>query len=285
MGIISDDTKLSDPTSTISEWDKLSIQEKVEMDKRMAIYAAQVDIMDQGIGRIIETLKNQNQFENTLIIFLSDNGSSSLEVSRGESKSIDDLGTEKSYESYGESWTNVSNTPMKYYKLFEHEGGISTPLIVHWPNRIKAKGELRNQVGHVIDFMPTLLEITNTEYPQFFKNQKIVPFEGESLVPTFIQNNQHNRTIYFEHIANRGLRYGDWKLVSLGKNKFPYTTNWELYNLKSDRSETDNLAQQFPNKVEELSEKWNTWAKRTNVFPLDGRTWDDKIKNPSGVQK
>ncbi len=285
LGIITPETALSEPTSTVLNWDELSQEKKVEMDKRMAIFAAQVDIMDQGIGRIVETLKKQNQLENTLIIFLSDNGSSSLAVSRGESKTLEDLGTEKSFESYGESWTNVSNTPMRYYKLFEHEGGVSTPLIVHWPNGIKAKGELRNQVGHVIDFMPTLLEIANTNYPEVFKSHQIMPLEGESLLPTFNSKRQHDRTIFFEHIANRGVRDGDWKLVSLGKKKFPYTSDWELYNLKDDRSETRNLASEYPEKVKELNNKWNAWAIRTNVIPLDGRGWDDKIKNPSGGQE
>ena len=285
LGIITPNTKLSEPKNSVLNWDDLSEEQQIDMDKRMAIFAAQVDNMDQGIGRIIETLEKQQQLENTLIIFLSDNGSSSLPVSRGISKTLEDLGTEKSYESYGESWTNVSNTPMKYYKLYEHEGGISTPFIVHWPNKIKAKGELRNQVGHVIDMMPTLLEASKTSYPESFKGQKIIPFEGVSLIPTFNSDNNQDRTIYFEHIANRGIRDGDWKLVSLGKTTFPYHQKWELYNLKEDRSETINLASKHPEKVKELEAKWNSWAKRTNVYPLDGRGWDQKIKDPMGVQK
>lgn len=285
LGIIKPTTKLSEPKSSILNWDDLSEKQKIDMDKRMAIFAAQVDNMDQGIGRILETLEKQQQLDNTLIIFLSDNGSSSLPVSKGVSKTLEDLGTEKSFESYGESWTNVSNTPMRYYKLYEHEGGISTPFIVHWPNKIKAKGELRNQVGHVIDIMPTLLEVSKTTYPENFKGQKITPFEGVSLISTFNSDNNQNRTIYFEHVANRGIRDGDWKLVSLGKTTFPYTTNWELYNLKDDRSETTNLASKYPKKVKELSLKWNDWAKRTNVLPIDGRGWDNKIKNPTGGQK
>ncbi len=285
LGIIKSSAKLSDRTPVISDWNNLSREEKIEMDKRMAIYAAQIDIMDQGIGRVIETLKKQEQFDNTMIIFLSDNGGCMQPISRGESNAIGDFGTEKSFESYGEPWANVSNTPFRNYKKWEHEGGVATPLIIHWPEGFKAKGELRDQTGHVIDFMPTLLEIANIDYPKVFGDHKIIPFEGESLVATFDSNSQHPRTIYFEHIGNRGMREGDWKLVSLTKNIFPYHKEWELYNLKKDRSETINLALKYPEKVKELETKWNVWAERTNVLPLDGRGWNKRIANPTGVQK
>ncbi|RUA11228.1 MAG: arylsulfatase, partial [Flavobacteriia bacterium] len=132
LGVIPSNTKLSKPEDRVLDWNSLSEEQKIDMDKRMAVFAAQVHAMDQGIGRIVKTLEEQGQLENTLIIFLSDNGSSSLSVSR-KSKKPEDLGTQKSFESYGVSWTNVSNTPMRYYKLYEHEGGVSTPLIVHWP--------------------------------------------------------------------------------------------------------------------------------------------------------
>ncbi len=283
LGVIPSNTRLSEPEDRVLDWDSLSEEKKIDMDKRMAVFAAQVDAIDQGIGRIIKTLEDQGQLENTLIIFLSDNGSSSLSVSR-KSKTLEDLGTQKSYESYGVSWTNVSNTPMRYYKLYEHEGGISTPLIVHWPKGIQAKGELRHQMGHVIDFMPTFLEVAHAAYPKTFKDKSILPPEGESLVPTFKADQINDRTLFFEHVANRGVREGNWKLVSLGKYEFPYTSDWELYNLKEDRSETNNLASKYPEKVKDLEKKWNAWATRTRVFPLDGRSWDGKISDPTGVQ-
>jgi len=284
LGVIPPNTKLSKPDSKVLDWDKLTEVEKTDMDKRMAIFAAQIDAMDQGIGRIIYTLKKHRQLDNTLLIFLSDNGSSSLNVHR-KSKKLADLGTQKSFESYGPSWANMSNSPYKYYKLYEHQGGVATPLIVHWPNGIKAKGEIRNQVGHVIDFMPTFLEVTHADYPKNYKNNTILPYEGESLVPSFNTDKTHNRTLFFEHIANRGVRDGDWKLVSLATQKFPFITDWELYNLKKDRSETNNLASKFPEKVKELSKKWNEWAKKNNVFPLDGRAWNDRIANPTSVRE
>jgi len=284
LGVIPPNTKLSKPDSKVLDWDKLSPEQKADMDKRMAIFAAQIDAMDQGIGRIIQTLKKHNQLDNTLIMFLSDNGSSSLNVHR-KSRKFEDLGTQKSYESYGPSWANMSNAPYKYYKLYEHEGGVSSPLIVHWPNGIKTKGEIRNQMGHVIDFMPTFLEVAQATYPKTFKGNRILPYEGKSLVPSFNANKIQPRTLFFEHVANRAVREGDWKLVSLAKQQFPFTSNWELYHLKNDPSETINLASKYPEKVAELSEKWTNWAKRCNVFPLDGRAWNDRIANPTSVRE
>lgn len=284
LGIISPTVKLAEPDTDIPKWESLTEEQKIEMDKRMAIYAAQIDCMDQGIGSVIETLKKNNLLDNTLILFLSDNGGCLQPISRGESKSVADLGSEKSFESYRKPWANLSNTPFRNYKKWEHEGGVATPLIVHWPKGIKSKGVLRTQVGHVIDFMPTFLELANGTYPEKYNGHKILPMEGLSLVASFNENTVTTRTIYFEHIGSQGLRDGDWKLVSLGKKTFPYHQKWELYNLKDDRSETVNLASTNPEKVKELDAKWNSWAERTNVFPLDGRGWDQKIENPTGVQ-
>ena len=285
LGIIPENTKLSEKDPDIPDWDSLTESEKIEMDKHMAIYAAQIDCMDQGVGNIISTLKKYNQLENTVIMFVSDNGGCLQPISRGESKKVEDLGSEKSFESYGKPWANLSNTPFKNYKKWEHEGGISSPLIIHWPNGIKQKGRLDSKVGHVIDFMPTILELANGQYPTTYKNKTVLPMEGESLVASFNSQTASPRTLYFEHIGARGLRYDDWKLVSLNsENKFPYYEKWELYNLKDDRSETHDLASKYPEKVKALSEKWDHWAKRTHVYPIDGRSWDKKIENPTGVQ-
>ncbi|AJR03725.1 arylsulfatase [Siansivirga zeaxanthinifaciens] len=285
LGIIPENTLLSEKDPDIPDWETLTESEKIEMDKRMAIYAAQIDCMDQGIGQIISTLKKHKQLDNTVIMFVSDNGGCLQPISRGESKAVEDLGNEKSFESYGKPWANVSNTPFKNYKKWEHEGGISTPLIIHWPNGIKQKGSLNSRVGHVIDFMPTVLELANGEYPKTYKNKAVLPMEGESLVASFNSENAKPRTLYFEHIGARGLRDGNWKLVSLNsENKYPYYEQWELYNLENDRSETHDLAMKYPEKVNELAMKWDHWAKRTHVYPIDGRSWDKKIENPTGVQ-
>lgn len=283
LGVISPNTNLSKPQGDILNWQELSDKQKKDMAKRMAIYAAQIDALDQGVGKIIETLKLTGALDNTLIIFLSDNGASSLKVSR-RSKKYEDLGSDKSFESYGISWANLSNTPLKYYKLYEHEGGTATPLIVYWGDKIKRKGRIIHQTGHVIDIMPTLIQVAGASYPKTYKGHRIKTFQGISLLPYFNSDSLTKRTLFFEHVANRAVIDGDWKLVSLAKHTFPYTTDWELYNLKEDRSETRNLAEKYPEIVKRLAEKWQTWAEQNQVLPLDGRDWNHKIADPKAVQ-
>ena len=282
LGIIDENVKLSEKKKSIKDWKTLTANEKKEQDRRMAVYAAQVDNLDQNVGKIIKTLKKDGLLENTVEFFFSDNGGCNLPVSRGESKKTEDIGTPKSFESYGEPWANVSNTPFRMFKKWEHEGGISSPLIVHWPKGIKAEGELRNQVAHVIDLMPTLLELSGAKYPSEYKDNKIIPYEGESLVSTFDNTDTKPRTLYWEHIANRGMREGNWKIVSLATPKPPYISDWELYDLSEDRSETNNLAYKYPEKVKEMSDKWYAWAKRCNVLPINGMNWFERIDKYSG---
>jgi len=281
LGILDDNSSLSPKHRAIDDWNSLTDLEKEDQDKRMAVYAAQIDNMDQGIGRIIETLKKDNLYDNTVIIFLSDNGGCNLPVSRGESKKIEDIGGPKSFESYGEAWANVSNTPFRWFKKWEHEGGIASPLIVHWTKGIKAKGEFRNQVSHVIDLMPTILELTGSKYPEKYKGNKIIPYEGISLVKTFNDTSTTTRTLFWEHIAKRGMREDNWKIVSLATKTPPYIKDWELYNLSVDRSEINNLAKKYPDKVKEMSAKWYAWAKRCNVLPVSGMNWYGRINKYS----
>ena len=285
LGIIADNALLSPKTRGIKDWNQLSEQEKQNQARRMAVYAAQVDNLDQGIGRIVRTLKKNEILDNTLIIFLSDNGGCSLPLDRGKSKKTEDIGSPVSFTSYGEAWANVSNTPFRMYKKFEHQGGIATPLIIHWPEGIKSRGQFRDQVGHVIDLMPTLLEISGAKYPKEYKGNKIIPYEGMSLLKTFNDTTTVERTLYWEHLANRGIREGDWKLVSLATQIPPYIKDWELYNLKEDHSEVHNLAEQYPHKVKELSDKWYAWAKRCNVLPLSGMSWNKRIEKYSGEKR
>ncbi len=282
LGIIDENVVLSPKKKSIKDWDKLSDDEKLNQDKRMAVYAAQIDDLDQGVGKIIKTLKKDGLFENTIIIFLSDNGGCNLPVSRGKSKLTKDIGSPISFESYGEPWANVSNTPFRLFKKWEHEGGISTPLIVHWPEGINARGEFREQIGHVIDLMPTVVELSGAKYPDEFKGNKIIPFEGKSLVPSFYKSVKDERTLYWEHIANRGMREGKWKIVSIASHKPPYIKDWELYNIEEDRAEIHNLANKYPKKIKEMSDKWYVWAKRCNVLPISGMNWFGRINKYSG---
>lgn len=277
MGIIEDHWRLSEK-SGVPDWNDLTDEKKREFDKRMAVYAAQIDCMDQGIGEVVEILKETGQFDNTVIMFLSDNGGTAERIGPDEVKT-ELIGTDSSYQSYRKAWATVSNTPFRMYKQWVHEGGTSTPLIVHWPFGIKGKGVFRRQVGHIIDLMPTCVELAEAEYPAVYNGQEILPHEGISLVNSFNADDSQTRLLYYEHQATRAVRSGDWKLVADKEvNVEPYILDWELYNLAEDRSETNNLADQYPEKVHELDSLWDAWAERCNVYPLDGRGWFERLE-------
>jgi arylsulfatase len=180
-------------------------------------------------------------------------------------------GDADTWGAYGEEWANVSNTPFRLYKHWTHEGGIASPLVVHWPSGIKAKGELRNQMSHLIDIMATCLDISGIRYPEKFNGNEIIPFEGKSLVPSF-KNEKINREILFwEHEGNRALRKGKWKLVSKVQKNMKFTDNdenqWELYDIEQDRSETNNLAAKYPEIVKEMAAIWEKEAVRVKAKP------------------
>ncbi|MDZ7724967.1 MAG: arylsulfatase [candidate division KSB1 bacterium] len=281
LGIADESWPLSERDARIPAWESLSEKEKQIWDARMAVYAGQIDCMDQGVGKMLNVLKEYGELENTLVLFLSDNGGCH-EPQGGELdyEQIDELGQEYPMQSYRIQWANVSNTPFRMYKHWVHEGGIATPLILHWPQRFEANGEIIPQIGHVIDIMPTLLEITNTPYPREWNGVPIHPLPGKSLVANFDSEVFERGPIFFEHTANRAVRDGNWKLVSKKVHEPPYVGEWELYNLSRDRSETENLADQYPEKVENLAALWDQWAKEHDVYPIDGRGWHEKIKNP-----
>ena len=249
--------------------------------RRMEVYAAQIDNMDRGIGRILEKLKQVGKEENTLVVFLADNGGCAEEIgSRWTGTGIPGKtragravlvgnnprvmpGPEDTYQSYGVPWANASNTPFRRYKHWVHEGGIATPLIVRWPAVIKSGGRLAHQVGHVVDVMPTCLEAANIAYPTHHHGHKIIPCQGESLMPIFLGETRQRGPIFWEHEGNRAVRDGKWKLVS----KFP--GKWELYDIQADRTETNNLAEEFPAIADYMANLYKTWADRSNVEPWD----------------
>lgn len=251
----------------------------------MAVRAAMIDRMDQGIGRIITTLKQTGELENTLIFFLSDNGAScddaqdygpGLDRPGATRKGLPIVypvdkktlpGPETTFASTDTMWSNVANTPFRYWKMEAFEGGICTPLIAHWPAGLKTKkGSVTTQTGHVIDFMPTVAELAGVSYPRSHNGHTISPTDGVSLVPV-LQNKKTagHDYLFFEHVRGRAVRHGDWKLVSLGEKRA-----WELYDLKNDRSEMTNLATQYPQMVEELKAKWTAWASSNHVLPKPG---------------
>jgi arylsulfatase len=278
LGIRDETWKLTDPMPDVRPWAELGDAEKIEFDRRMAVYAAQIDIMDQGVGRVISTLEELGIIDNTVIFFLSDNGGTAEYISRG-STDIHLIGTEESYESYRKPWATVSNTPFRFFKQWVHEGGISTPLIVHWPDGIEERGTIRHQVGHVIDLMPTCMELADAPYPETYMNRQVLPYEGQSLVASFNDHSESDRLLFWEHQATRAIRKGDWKLVAnRASNVKPYVGPWELYNLRNDRSETVDLSGDHPEIVRELDSLWNDWALRCQVYPLDGRGWFERLE-------
>jgi arylsulfatase len=279
MGIIKSSWKLTERDGDVPAWDSLNDEEKKLNIKRMAIYAAMVDEMDQAVGEILKCLISNNQLDNTLILFMSDNGACAENISGGE-KSFEALGTSDSFESYRLPWANVGNTPFRLYKHWLHEGGIATPLIVHWPEKIKDKGALRNQPHYLIDIMATCLELANVTYPTSFKGNSIHKTEGISIIPSFFDLPAEDRYMFWEHEANRAVRKGKWKIVSKANYTYPFINDWELYNLEDDRTEINNLASLFPEVVVEMSKAWDDWAESNRVYPLDGRIHGDRVRNP-----
>jgi arylsulfatase len=275
MGLIEDGWDLSARDKSVPAWKDVLEDKKDLWDMRMATYAAQVDCMDQNVGRILKVLEEKGQLENTVVFFLSDNGGCAESAGNGDIKII---GTAQSDESYRTAWANASNTPFRRYKQEVHEGGIVAPLIVRWKGLKTPKGAICNTVGHMIDLMPTCLELAGGEYPRAFNGKDIYPCAGKSLVPTFSGKDVSREALYFEHQADRAVRAGKWKLVSSGTNKPPYTGPWELYDLEKDRTELNDLSKQHPEIAEKLKTMWHQWALENDVYPLDNRSWGAKIK-------
>jgi arylsulfatase A-like enzyme len=246
-------------------------------DLRMAVYAAMVDRMDQNIGRVLQTLKELNLETNTVVIFLSDNGSNSEEADNRDTSHVP--GPKTSYTYVGPAWAWAHNTPFRRYKTWAYEGGIATPLIVRWPGVVKP-GTLTHQIGHVIDLMPTCLELAGVPYPKTFNGNTILPVEGRSLLPIFRSGKRPPPDLLFwAQLGNRAVRQGKWKLVWDVEFK-----HWELYDMEADRTETDNLAAKHPAKVRELAAAYDTWARevgRTGKLPRGPktRTADSAAKN------
>lgn len=273
MGVVGKSVEL--PPTNNPKWDSLSSQEQKELDFRRAIYSAQIDRMDQNIGRLIDHLKKIDKFENTLILFLSDNGSSGEPASQvfgfkwGEN-TIDNYPEWKKEgrrsSSQGMVWANYSNVPFRKYKRWNHEGGIATPLIVHWPGHIKNEGGFNRNIGHIMDIMPTLLDVAGAEYPDVYNGNNIQPLEGTSLLPFLKgENRNSNGYIFWEHIGNRAIRKGEWKLVA------DEGQEWELYNLRNDPTEINNLYYERTEIVKDLKSAYENWADNNDVrdWPLD----------------
>lgn len=241
--------KLSPRPEHVPAWDSLPDDERQWEADRMEVFAAMVDVLDKNVGRIVEHLKARGVYDNTLILFCSDNGACPFERTRGRYKKP---WGPSSYWTYDASWAHAGNTPFRLYKQNQHEGGIASPLIVHWPDGLKTQpGSVTRQPGHLIDFMATFLDLSGAEYPARSGERTIDPLQGKSLVPIFNGNiREPHESLYFHFGTDRAIRQGDWKLVSAKLGK------WELYNLREDRTELNDLADQDPQRVERMAAEW-----------------------------
>ena len=277
-------------------WDSLPADRRVDLAQRMAVYAGMVTGMDRNIGRLLADLRGSGQLDNTLILFLSDNGACAewepfgfemlptpnpvpgTGVNQGtqalpnklyRGDELAKMGQAGSFPSYGSGWANACNTPWRLYKHYGHEGGIGTPLIAHWPAAVgKAKNNARfvREPAHLIDLMATCVDIAGAKYPAEWNGKNVLPMVGVSLRPLLASSHSSSaslpsRLLAWEHEGNRAIRDGKWKLVSLA------AAPWELYDVEADRVEMHDLAASQPERVNDMSAKWEAWAKRTNVFP------------------
>lgn len=274
MGLVDAKWPLSALPPDVPEWDSLSDADKDRFDHIMAVYAAMIDRLDESIGTLVEGLKERGQLDNTIIMVLSDNGGNAETGPNGVLKGKRP-GGRKSTVFLGQNWATLANTPLRRYKHFTHEGGISTPLIVHWPAGISKErnGKFEKQPGHLVDIMATAVDVAGAKYPTERNGNKIQPMEGASLLPALAGKPLDRKApIYWEHEGNRAIREGKWKLV------MKCTGPWELYDIEADRTEQHDLASQEPELVSRLAAEWEAWAKRADVDQ-----WEDEERNDAGA--
>jgi arylsulfatase A-like enzyme len=280
LGMMDKQSKLSPRDVNVPSWDEVDEKDKDRWDLHMAVYSAMIDRMDQGIGRILASVRELGIEENTLVLFLSDNGACAEDHKAFKTTAPEvPPGSMESYRTQGAPWANVSNTPFRKFKWWLHEGGIASPLIAYWPKVIKEGGRVTQQVGHIMDIMPTCLEVAGATYPDSRKGRELMPLEGRSLLP-ILQGKERrgHEALYWQFGECRAVRKGKWKLVSPhpnprfgvdyfaegdaanreGNKEIP----WELYDLKSDRTERINLASQLPDQVREMANLFATWSAR-----------------------
>ena len=254
MGVIDEHYKLSPRDKGVKAWSSLSKKQQKEEAYIMAVYAAMIDRVDQGIGKVIDKLKAIGEYDNTIIIFMSDNGA----CSEPPNSTPDILpGPVEGYRSVGQAWANASNTPFRLFKSSSHEGGTRVPMLVRWPGVIEPR-TVTDRVAHLIDLVPTFMEITGAVYPTEIRGNKLLEPDGISLLPTFKGQTQvEHPYLAWEWSGAKAVRQGDWKLVSeKSKSGNP---RWELYQMADDPTELNDLASQYPEKVGELAKLWKQW--------------------------
>ncbi len=262
LGIVDAKWPLSPRPKGVPAWDSLTPVQKADWDLKMAVYAAMVESMDAGLGRVMRALADLGAEQNTLVLFLSDNGPSSEAPQDGTPGAV--VGTAASFTGYGSPWANLSATPLRDFKRSLFEGGISTPLLASWPAVIRKGGVIRHDLGHIIDVMATCLDAAGARYPTTFAKHTIIPLEGKSLLPLLTGGKRAGHdTLYWEHEGARAVRRGRWKLVA------PRGAAWQLYDLEADRTEITDLAAKQPAVVKDLAARYETWAQRGSVRPFD----------------
>ncbi|MEM6777473.1 MAG: sulfatase-like hydrolase/transferase [Planctomycetota bacterium] len=267
LGLFDDAVGLPPRDDRARPWSDLTEKQRDELDYRMAVYAAMVDRMDQNIGRVVSWLREHSQLDNTLLFFLSDNGGCAepyTDLGGGKLEDINNPNKSNAI-SYGLGWANASNTPFQKFKVFSHEGGISTPLIVHWPSGLKTEpGAISHTPAQLIDLMPTVLAATDATYPNTIAGHAIHPLEGVSLMPTISgQTREPAEWMFWEHSGHKAVRHGDYKALLPRGSKA-----WELYNLANDRQERHDLAESMSMRTSQMGEKWNEWAVNHDVIPI-----------------
>lgn len=274
LGIVPEEQGISPRDFEVPAWETLTAEQQEDLDYRMAVYAAQVHSMDMNIGRLVDYLESTGELDNTLIVFLSDNGGCPEPWQTREPTGTSHLGGGKREDinnpnkgggiSYGQGWANASNTPFRRYKTQSHEGGISTPLILHWPDGIKTdSGSIVHSPGHIIDIMPTFLELAAADYPDVVDGHYIHPIAGKSLVPVMKSGDRRPHDwLFWEHRLEGAVRHGDWKAILRQT-----TGRWFLYNLAQDRTETVDLASKYPEILNLMKSKWWEWAVTHKATP------------------
>ena len=308
LGIIPADTKLTERIDELPAWDSLSADEKRLYARQMEVFAAQLEFVDYQIGRVVETLERIGELDNTLIIVTSDNGASGEGGLAGtfnetyvlnglqtpfeaSMRHLDRWGQWDTYPHYHAGWAMAGNTPFKYFKQAEHRGGQADALVIHWPDGIEAKGEIRDQYHHISDIAPTIMEATGIEFPESYHGIPQQPFTGVAMNYSFDDADAPNakKRQYYEMFGNRALWEDGWKAVTLHANRMPWELNkvvpfeddvWELYHVAEDFSESTDLADQYPEKLAELQQAFDEEAWANNVYPL----YDDMLKRLAGTQ-
>jgi len=264
MGIVTKAAELSPRHPQAKPWDETAAEKQRDLSYRMAVYAAQIDAIDRNVGRLIARLKQHNELDNTLFLFLPDNGCSAEGGPGGFSRGKPGakIGTGLSYASVGLEWANAADTPFRQFKMDMYQGGIATPLIAHWPAGIKRRGEIDRTVGHVIDLLPTCADVAGAPLLTELNGKPAVPVAGVSLAASFDGGEvTRNDWLYWEHQGNRAARNEKWKLVA------DHNKPWELYEINADPAELRNVAGEHPEVVSQMASRWQAWADENGVLP------------------